>query len=227
MKIDKIKQGCSDTLIVCMAGWSISPEFMKSLSYPNHVDVWLVYDYRDLTFEESFSAYQHVHLIAWSLGVWVATQLWVEKNIFDSSTAINGTPFPIDDRRGIPQLIFEGTLQHVDEDGMRRFNRRMCGNKELFNKYSTYPSCPIKQAKEELNFLYTNIVAKRGKIPAVKIYDFWNHAIISTRDLIFPTDNLRECWLNHCTISEIDAPHLPFYYDELTDVLWKQLQKNS
>lgn len=227
MKIEKINQEKSDTLFIFLAGWSVSPAYLKSLPLPIAADYWFVYDYRDLRFEETFSNYQHIHLIAWSLGVWVASYLWSDKSIFESTTAINGTPFPVDDKRGIPTAIFEGTLQNIHEDGMRRFNRRMCGNKASFLKYVELPKRSIEEVKEELTFLYRMIQVNTDKYAEETIFNFWDRAIIATEDLIFPTTNQRNCWQGHCPITEIQAPHLPFNHEETLDELWKRSLKNS
>ena len=226
MKIEKIKQENNHTLVICMTGWSISPEFMRSLPIPATADYWLVYDYRDLRFEESFEKYEHVHLIAWSLGVWVASYLWSGKTLFESTTAINGTPYPIDDQRGIPTAIFEGTLQTISENGMKRFNRRMCGDKETFQKYNAYPARPLEAVKEELAFLHQMIRTTTGTFSEDQIFKLWDRTIIATNDRIFPTQNQRNCWMNQCPITEIDAPHLPFFQDLIMDELWKRPQQN-
>lgn len=127
MYIDKIINKLSPSLILCLAGWSTSPELFRHLEVPEQTDLWIAYDYRTLAFEETFAPYKEVHLVAWSLGVWVATRLWAGHRSFTTATALNGTPFPMHDTLGIPTAIFEGTLHHISEEGMRRFNRRMCG----------------------------------------------------------------------------------------------------
>ena len=89
-------------------------------------------DYRNLTFDADLSAYQSVTLVAWSLGVWVAEQLFADESSvhWERKIAINGTGYPVHDTEGIPEAIFRGTLENLTPDGIRRFNRRMCGGKE-------------------------------------------------------------------------------------------------
>ena len=77
------------------------------------------------------------------------------------ATALNGTPFPMHDTLGIPTAIFEGTLHHISEEGMRRFNRRMCGDKETFNRYSELSPRPLEEIKEELESLYNQILPEK------------------------------------------------------------------
>ena len=148
MYIDKIINKRSPSLILCLAGWSTSPELFRHLEVPEQTDLWIAYDYRTLGFEETFAPYKEVHLVAWSLGVWVATRLWAGHRSFTTATALNGTPFPMHDTLGIPTAIFEGTLHHISEEGMRRFNRRMCGDKETFNRYSELSPRPLEEIKE-------------------------------------------------------------------------------
>lgn len=226
MKIEKIINGTSDTLFLCMAGWSVPPEFMRTINLPSDADHWWVYDYRDLRFEASFANYKHIHLIAWSLGVWVATYLWAGKFRFSSATAINGTPFPVDEQYGIPPAIFEGTLANIHEEGMKRFNRRMCGDKETLGKYLGFPARPLEEVKEELTSLHQHILSEREMFTKDRIFDFWNQAVVSTEDRIFPTANLLNYWEGRCPVITIKAPHLPFYKFTLTDEIWKQPQKN-
>ena len=140
-----------------------------------------------------------MHLVAWSLGVWVATRLWAGHRSFTTATALNGTPFPMHDTLGIPTAIFEGTLHHISEEGMRRFNRRMCGDKETFNQ----------------------ILPEKLESADPRISAFWDQAILSTEDKIFPATNLRNYWQGRCPIQEIKAPHLPFYHYQSWNELWK------
>ena len=184
MYIDKIINKLSPSLILCLAGWSTSPELFRHLEVPEQTDLWIAYDYRTLAFEETFAPYKEVHLVAWSLGVWVATRLWAGHRSFTTATALNGTPFPMHDTLGIPTAIFEGTLHHISEEGMRRFNRRMCGDKETFNRYSELSPRPLEEIKEELESLYNQILPEKLESADPRISTFWDQAILSTEDKI-------------------------------------------
>ena len=221
MYIDKIINKLSPSLILCLAGWSTSPELFRHLEVPEQTDLWIAYDYRTLAFEEAFAPYKEVHLVAWSLGVWVATRLWAGHRSFTTATALNGTPFPMHDTLGIPTAIFEGTLHHISEEGMRRFNRRMCGDKETFNRYSELSPRPLEEIREELESLYNQILPEKLESADPRISTFWDQAIQSTEDKIFPATNLRNYWQGRCPIQEIKAPHLPFYHYQSWNELWK------
>ena len=90
--------------------------------------------------------------------------------------------------------IFEGTLHHISEEGMRRFNRRMCGDKETFNRYSELSPRPLEEIKEELESLYNQILPEKLESADPRISTFWDQAILSTEDKIFPATNLRNYW---------------------------------
>lgn len=221
MRIDKRINKRQANLILCLAGWSAPPELFYHLEVPEETDLWIAYDYRTLAFEEAFHPYEKVHLIAWSLGVWAATRLWAGKRPFATTTAINGTPFPIHDTLGIPTAIFEGTLNHISEEGMRRFNRRMCGDKETHNRYAALPARPPQEVKEELEALRRHILADQSEPSDPCVSAFWDQVILSTEDKIFPASNLRNYWQGRSPIREINASHLPFYHYQSWSELWK------
>ena len=136
---------------------------------------------------------------------------------FTALTALSTSTDPL----GIPTAIFEGTLHHISEEGMRRFNRRMCGDKETFNRYSELSPRPLEEIKEELESLYNQILPEKLESADPRISTFWDQAILSTEDKIFPATNLRNYWQGRCPIQEIKAPHLPFYHYQSWNELWK------
>ncbi len=219
MKIHKLQQGEGRKLYLILNGWSATPELFEALSLPVGADVWVGYDYRSLTIPEQFDRFEEVHLIAWSLGVWVATALWGKASPFTTTTAINGTPFPVHTEWGIPPAIFEGTLAHLDADGLRRFDRRMCGDRATLQRYQQLKLIPEADKAEELWALYQMIDAT--EIDQQEAAAFWNRAIISTADRIFPTANQQAYWAGKAEILLIEASHLPFYQPELSESLWR------
>ncbi len=219
MKIKKIQQGVGRKLYLILNGWSAAPELFEALPLPAEADVWVGYDYRSLTFPESLARFEELHLIAWSLGVWVATALWGSASPFTTTTAINGTPFPIHAEWGIPPAIFEGTLAHLDADGFRRFDRRMCGDRVTLQHYQQLTPIPEADKAEELQALYQTIGATA--IDPLQAATFWQRAIISSADRIFPTANQQAYWTGKAEVLLIEGSHLPFYQSELTNSLWK------
>ncbi len=220
MKIDKQVNKEQGRLLLFFSGWSASPELFRPLKAEPGTDVWVCYDYRDLRFGEDLSAYKEIRLVAWSLGVWVASALFRgNKDMFVETIAINGTDYPVHDTWGIPPAVFEGTLANVTEEGMHRFNRRMCGGREVLQTYEKVPSRPIDEVREELQTLYTHI-----KEDAVKPVadNFWTRAVIASGDRIFPFANLHNYWQNRCQVTVLEAPHYPFYLWKQWNEIWKQ-----
>ena len=219
MKIHQLQQGEGRKLYLILNGWSAAPELFEALPLPAGADVWVGYDYRSLAFPESLARFEELHLIAWSLGVWVATALWGSASPFTTTTAIKGTPFPIHAEWGIPPAIFEGTLAHLDADGFRRFDRRMCGDRATLQRYQQLRPIPDADKAEELRTLHQAIGAT--KIDSQQAEAFWDRAIISSADRIFPTANQQTYWTGKVEIRTIEASHLPFYQPELTANIWR------
>lgn len=120
---------------------------------PQHRDLIICYDYRSLDFDKTLlSTYTQIQVVAWSMGVWAASQVLQGSNLpITQSIAINGTPFPIDDARGIPPIIFEGTLNNLSEATLQKFRRRMCGSGSDFKAFCEIaPQRTVEELKEEL-----------------------------------------------------------------------------
>lgn len=221
MKIDKLIDNGNKSLILCLSGWSTTPELFNHLELPEGCDLWIGYDYRDISFGEDLTRYEDIHLIAWSLGVWVADYLWGDKELFTTATAINGTASPIDESYGIPPAIFKGTLDNITEDRMRRFNRRMCGDRDSLLRYEALPSRSIDEKREELERLYHYISENGNNDSKGYRSRIWKLAIISKGDKIFPAANMRNYWDGICPTVEIEAAHLPFFKCQKWEELWR------
>ena len=221
MNIHKqIKAGNSKLLLV-FSGWAASPEVFRHLETEPDTDLWICHDYRGMEFEEeALSCYREIRLIAWSLGVWVASVVFGKRQIsFTEAVAVNGTPCPVHDRWGIPETIFRGTLDNITGEGMHRFNRRMCGKRDLLQAYEQTPPRPPADIREELEHLYTEIKTASSASP---LFKGWTHAFISSGDRIFPAANLHAFWQDRCPVTEIEAPHYPFYLWKQWNEIWKQ-----
>lgn len=216
MIIVKQQHPPSEKLLLFFAGWSASAEVFARLEAEQGTDVMLCYDYRDTAFAEDLSRYNEIHLIAWSMGVRMAELAVGGKYSFATATAINGTPCPIDDAFGIPEKIFRGTLHNLTADGLRRFNRRMCGSREILARYEAFPARPIEEIRDELQHIYDLCHSQSAEMPGNEAASIaWTRAIIGSADHIFPTANQHNYWHGRCPLTEITSPHYPFY-------LWKQ-----
>lgn len=214
MKIEKLIEHEARSLVLFFSGWAASPVQFRELRSKS--DVWVAYDYRDLTVPFVPGNYKEVYVVAWSMGVWVATQV-VRKDFISSATAINGTPFPCHDEWGIPRDIFRGTLEKLDEANFARFCRRMCGSSALGKQFEKLNDRRISELKEELSFLSLEI----GRGEQQRSFP-WTRALVSLHDRIFPVDNLRRYWENAgVPIVELDAPHHPFHLWKTWEDIWK------
>ncbi|VGM95128.1 Uncharacterized protein conserved in bacteria [uncultured Avibacterium sp.] len=175
-------------LILYFAGWGTPASEVGHLTLPENTDLLLCYDYQDLHFEQDLSAYQQIRLVAWSMGVWVANQVLGQTPLI-SATAINGTGKPCDDEMGIPQAVFVGTLEQLDERNLTKFQRRMCGDSATFEQYSQLAGQrDWQQVRSELSELYQSIQQDNGKSLN------WTKAIVGEKDRIFPSQNQLNFW---------------------------------
>ncbi|WP_440163005.1 DUF452 family protein [Actinobacillus pleuropneumoniae] len=177
-------------LIIYFAGWGTQASVVSHLALPNGYDLLICYDYQDLNFPAfDFSRYQTVRLVAWSMGVWVAEKVLPEINLA-SATAINGTLFPKHDLWGIPLQIFDGTLQTLNAENRLKFERRMCGDKQLLNVYLALPEQrSLAEIHHEIEVLNTAIEAN---LVTPKLH--WTNVIIGEKDRIFSAQNQLAFW---------------------------------
>lgn len=206
MQIEWILGAPNNTqLIIYFAGWGTSPELVKAWEIPQGYDLLLIWDYRTLTLNVDVSQYSKLHLVAWSMGVWAAEQLVARLN-FSSAVAINGTPVLVDDQQGIPEVIFQGTLNGFNEMTRSKFDRRMCGNHELLAQYHAVARRSTDEVSAELVAVAEQLAsAKKPKIA-------WQKALISKQDHIFPTVNQQYYWQqqDNVAIVLLDGPHFVF-----------------
>ena len=187
-------------LLLFFAGWGMDEH--PFLQYaPQDSDLMICYDYRTLDFDTSLlTGYAVIDVVAWSMGVWVASQVLSNVSLpIRRRIAINGTPFLIDEKRGIPPAIFMGTLKGLNEVTLRKFQRRMCTDGNAFTRFQlTSPQRGIEELKEEL-------VAVAGQYRTLPAGTFtWEQAIIGENDRIFPPANQRTAWKGIFT-SDIDG----------------------
>lgn len=190
--------------LLFFAGWGMDETpFMHNL--PPNKDLIICYDYRSLDFDSTLlSTYEGIYVVAWSMGVWAASQVLPDSNLpLKQSIAINGTPFPIDDMRGIPPAIFEGTLNNLNEATLQKFRRRMCGSGSAFQAFlEIAPQRPVEELKEEL----VAIGRQYSELPPSTFV--WNKAIIGESDHIFPPKNQEQAWQKYCNeIQRYDGAH--------------------
>lgn len=177
-------------LLLFFAGWGMD-EFPFLPYTPPDSDFMICYDYRTLDFNTSLiTPYTVIDVVAWSMGVWAASQVLQGLSLpIRKSVAINGTPFPIDERRGIPPAIFQGTLEGLNPTTLLKFQRRMCRDGSSFARFKeTAPKRTVDELKEELD-----AIGRQYRLlpPA---HFTWQRAFIGQNDRIFPPPHQQEAW---------------------------------
>ncbi len=204
-------------LMLFFCGWGQDPAPLKHL-LSEQFDVLLIYDYRTIEpqmIEEQTARYHQVHIVAWSMGVWVANQYFEALlKQAKSTTAINGTCQPIHDQFGIPEAIYQGTLDHFSEKNRDRFFLRMCGGRSGMTSYSA-PMRTLEDQQEELDQLQQLVKQQPAKSP------LFQRAIVSDQDLIMPTEHQANYWQQFPAVDlkRIEGAHYPFGLWECWDVL--------
>jgi len=205
-------------LIVVYGGWGNDENIFTPLCSDDSDFIFFShYSSDDPLVLPEMKMYTHITVIGWSLGVWAAEYLTRKTGIIPNlAIAVNGTPVPADNRYGIPEKSFEGTLNNITDKNMTKFYLRMFGDKKTFEaNIDRVPNRSIKSLRDELRWLYNRIME-----PKESLFK-WDIALISENDRIFPTKNLKAYWqtrpetLTLC----LDQPHYLFHswktFDEL------------
>ncbi|MDH4319601.1 MAG: DUF452 family protein, partial [Desulfobulbaceae bacterium] len=194
--------------LLFLAGWGMDPTPFADLPSPG-VDVLLCYDYSEMnlgSLPELLTDYNEVHLTAWSMGVWVGARLFEgQSERFASSTAINGTLCPIDDKRGLDGEGYRRMLDNFSETILTEFYDQMFNDQlELLRFCRSRPQRSPEDIHRELALLYE---AYQASGPAPDIY---HRKIVSGHDRIFSIRNQVRAWGREgCESMRI--PHFPFY----------------
>lgn len=177
------------TLDLLMAGWAADAHIFEELP-PTDADLVVCYDYRDLQLDTTqWKHYDSVRLAAWSMGVWAAehTEALGDLPIVER-TALNGTPWPIDDSRGIPEAIFLSTLGGFSDRNLVKFRHRMCGSDYRYFM-NHLPQRPVEELRDELRHLAQCVPT----IPVDSSF-VWDKAFVGEGDLIIPVSNQQNAW---------------------------------
>lgn len=194
MKYKWLNKNNNKDLIVFFNGWGMDASVVKHLEVDLY-DIIMFYDYNNLETDFSFKSldkYLNKYLVAWSMGVMVATLFDVNVN---SATAINGTLKPIDNEFGIPNRIYDLTIRGFSPQGAEKFIKNMFSSGEVI--------------LPEINRDFEN---QKSELSALKNYqsnlDFkYTRVIISDNDKIIPTKNQIAYWGIE---SNVKGGHAPF-----------------
>ena len=216
MQYHWLSKNNNENLIIFFSGWSFDYRALSSLSSEN-CDVLCVYDYTEISpLEPQLPYYKQVHLIAWSMGVFAAWQVRKSLPELSRKIAINGTPRPIDDKFGIPEKIFKMTLDNLNPSVLEKFRKNMFSNEEEYENFiKNVPLSNFENSKKELVNLEREIKSAEDAYT-----DFYDYAIISGRDKIFPCKNQLRFWEERVKTINLDCGHFPFgQFESWNDII--------
>ncbi len=195
MKQVFLRKSNSDTLklFFCGYGQDINP----FVPLCEKGDVALVYEYDEaLELDESpYKDYKNIELIAWSIGVMVASYVMPKTSLLKKITkaiAVNGTPCGIafEGNLGLPSALWYQSYENMNEEGQENFTYDMLGKDPQY--YLEHPSKRSAQScKSELLALYN--FKKAQKTEPSFIFD---EVYVGLRDKIFPASLVRKAFLN-------------------------------
>lgn len=193
-------------LLLLYAGWAMDSRPFSSLSYPGY-DVAVVWDYTDLESPLPISDdYCEICLIAWSYGVYAAAvTLGGFSSRITRRIAVNGTMYPIDGNRGIPENVFDATLNSMDSRNLRKFYRRMFQDKDCFARFwEVSPRRSTDDVVLELKSFGHHVRSGSHSGQAFR----WDYAIIGRNDAIMPPCNQRAAWEGVTRVQVTDDAHM-------------------
>lgn len=195
----------SDRLLLVFGGWGTDARLLSMPLPEDGTDIMLCYDYRSLDFDPSLlSRYRGIRLLAWSMGVWVASRVLASLPLpWERRVAFNGTPFPVDDHRGIPVGVYEGTMHGFSDMVLAKFRRRMCGTPDVLRQFMEHaPGRGAGALGEELRALHAAVVCHADAHLLQ-----WDLAVVGLRDRIFPPANQLAAWQGRAEVRTVDVAH--------------------
>jgi biotin synthesis protein BioG len=212
-----LNSGNASTLIIVFLGWGFPLEAFQSLHSPG-CHILLLCGYENYTPDQvdeivkddqhSSSCYKEVVVIGWSFGVKAAAMFIAETSLpISLRLAVNGTEYHIDDNRGIPKTIFDGTLNGLSPRTLQKFRLRCAGSKTTFDKLFnslTSSGSNIEQLRHELEW-FANLPAQ----PYASSHSLWDKVIIGENDKIFPAANQKNAWVGYDVFNLPNVEHVP------------------
>jgi len=216
MEFTWLKKDGKRECLLFFAGWGMDPTPFIDIPLIE-CDLCMVYDYRQLAAVDltPFAGYSGLHLIGWSMGVWVAAHLLADqRHCFSSLTALGGTLRPIDGKQGIPPESYQAMLADFGPDILQGFCENMFDEKPQLERFLAHrPQRPLDQLAKEME-AFQEAYEQFG--PGTDIY---TRKIITSRDRIFSGRNQMRAWGKGNGVVR-NWPHFPFYgLDGWQDIL--------
>lgn len=212
MKSIWIKKENRERLIVFCQGWGMDSCSLEKLDLGDH-DVLMLYAYHHKGSLPDISKYSHKILLAWSMGVWVATANEDLKNIeWSKRVAINGTPDSIDGKKGIPERIFNRTVEKINSENRKHFEQRILGPDKHSQRQETSLSLRSDDdVCDEMRWW-------KDQYEPLNHVEKWDRAYVGSKDLIYPVQNQLHAWSEHALETvKIDSSHFPFHFFKSMD----------
>lgn len=194
--------------ILFLPGWGMDPVPFRSIPADGY-DVFMAYDYREIApvaLMEETRSYPSLHLLAWSMGIWIAGKfLSGYRERFSSALAINGTLTPIDAEKGIASETYAAMIREFSSDRLEMFYRDMFDDDAGASRFlASRPDRSAASLREELRIMQEKY-AKLG--PGE---DIFSRRLVGSRDRIFPARSQVRSWgRERC--ETIRVAHFPFY----------------
>ena len=199
-----LQQQHSKNLVLIFLGYGQDKNPFNSLNTVTKDDIAIVFDYQDLSFDESlYQEYESITLIAWSMGVMIAPIVLSNTAKLFKKIALNGTVQGIDDTLGIPPSLWQATIDSLTEQTYLKFVRRMCSDTSLYEEYlQNKPQRALESFKSELISLQA--IAKQRKQNNFE-YDL---AIVGNKDKIIAPKRQLLSWSNaHVLVKQTEIAH--------------------
>jgi malonyl-CoA O-methyltransferase/biotin synthesis protein BioG len=202
MKSRWIQKNVSDKLIIFFGGFACDENLLKN-SKIERFDVLMFFDYSNFgfDFEESLEAYDEIYHIAWSFGIWAADLVKDRLPPAKMRIALCGSPYPVDNEKGIPTSIFDGTVRNFDDKNREKFLARVFGVRNFEKSRPLFASRNAAEEKGELESMAEAFKTFKADP------DNWTRAIATLKDKIFPLENLKRAW--GAKLEIIDGEHFP------------------
>lgn len=198
-----LKRAGERDLALFVLGWASTPNAVCHIDPPG-CDMLAVYDYTDLQPPEEtlYAPYRRIYLFAWSFGVWVAEQLCCDLPLY-KAIALNGTPFPVDERYGMRLRVVLRTMQAMARTGAPPAGAH-AGEADRAMPTGPYPDRSIEAKIEEL----TRLAAWSRENSTARLA--WDAAFIGDKDEIFPPERMWAYWRQVGLGTEFSGYHYPF-----------------
>ncbi|PLX02981.1 MAG: hypothetical protein C0594_11350 [Marinilabiliales bacterium] len=201
-----IKRKNEKSLILFFNGWSLDEKPFLRLNSENF-DICMFSEYgADIDWDmRDVKDYDKVYILAYSLGVAGGYSFPFDLNV-EKAVAINGTGQPVDDKYGIPSVVFKGTEKNLSEQNLIKFYKRITSSKQAYQYMLEFiDNANIDRLRRELVWFYD---FERKRIHS----ELFDMAIICTKDRIFPAENQRAWWNEkNCKTVELEDAHFPFH----------------